>query len=379
MEGNGMKTFLTRKKLVVTLVIAGLLGATAWRQRKPFLASHYVARLSQAEDADRESWVAEVVALDEAAVPALLAALASGDKKTCANLESALVGLARNWGAEDPRSQALLEQVAVRFESLPVFAKNAALQIPVVILRKTPEKNKASPAVTRLAGELLTAATKAEGLRVAALHLAGAVVERVPHGQWLDVCRGLALQGLAAADVQTRAAAVQLVLRAPLRQENDLVTKVVPLLKDSAALVRKSALVVLGPARELVSDDDLLPLLHDPDDEVQNLCELALRGRGLQENHILLARLISDERPGARLEVLHHLREATDLEPGVWLRRLCQDPAPAVRAAAVRAAVSQSRVDLRSCLDEMAQQDPSPTVRQLAGHYLRRSPWKSGD
>jgi hypothetical protein len=147
---------------------------------------------------------------------------------------------------------------------------------------------------------------------------------------------------------------------------------VVPLLKDDAALVRKTALLAVGPARELVSDDDLLALLHDPDEEVQSLCELALRGRGLSETHISLARLIGDARPAARLQVLDHLREAGDLEPGVWLRRLCQDPAPAVRAAAVRAAVAQSHIDLRPCLSEMAQQDPSPTVRQLARHYLTR-------
>jgi hypothetical protein len=105
---------------------------------------------------------------------------------------------------------------------------------------------------------------------------------------------------------------------------------------------------------------------------VQNLCELALRSRGLTESHILLARLISDDRPSARLQVLRHLRDASDLDVGLWLRRLCQDSAPAVRAAAVRAAAAQSDVDLRQCLDEMAREDSSPTVRQLAGHYLSR-------
>src|SRR5207249_14769 len=146
-----------------------------------------------------------------------------------------------------------------------------------------------------------------EELRVSALQLAVALVERVPHGQWLEVCRALALSGLAAPEAATRVAAIQLVLRPPLRQENDVLARVVPLLKDSTAMVRKTALVALGPARELTSDDELLPLLHDPDEDVQNLCILALRSRGLQENHILLARLISDERPSARLKVLEHL------------------------------------------------------------------------
>jgi HEAT repeats len=372
-------TMLTRKNLVVALAILGLLGGIAWWQRKPLLARHYVQRLGQADEANRESWAASVIALDEAVVPSLLAALESADNKTCANLEFALVGLVRNWGPDDARSQALLEQVALHFGSLNEGAKNSVLQIPIVLLNKTPEKRNLPPLVTRLAGDLLSAAAEAKGLRVSVLRLAGALVEQVPHGQWLDLCRELAVKGLGASDVEARVAAIQLVLRPALRQENDLLAKVVPLLKDSVPSVRKTALLALGPAKDLISDDDLLPLLHDADDEVQNLCELALRSRGLQENHILLARLISDEQPSARLQVLEHLREATDLEPGVWLQLLCHDSSPAVRAAAVRAVASQPQVDLRNCLHEMAQQDPSPTVRQLAGHYLNRSRPKTDD
>jgi hypothetical protein len=320
-----MGNLLTRKKVLVMLAIAGVLGGIAWWQHKPLLARYYTQRLTQADEASREVWVARLVALDEAAVPSLLASLDNANRAIADDVALALVGLLRTWGPEDARSQAILEK----------------------------------------------AAAKVEALGVSKLHMAAALLEQAPQ-QWLEPCRGFALKGLRAADADTRVAAIQLVLRQPLRQDLDVLTKVVPLLKDSAAPVRKSALLALGPARELVSDDDLLPLLHDRDDDVQNLCELALRSRGLPENHILLARLISDERPSARLQVLQHLPAATDLEPGVWLRRLCLDPAPAVRAAAVRAAVSQSQADLRDCLDEIAQQDPSPTVRQLAGHYLTR-------
>jgi len=172
------------------------------------------------------------------------------------------------------------------------------------------------------------------------------------------------------AKADTRVAAIQVLLREPLRKDQELLTRIVPLLKDVSGPVRKAALVALGPARDIVGDDDLLPLLHDPDVEVQELCMIALNSRGLSENHLHLARLISDPRPAARLQVLHHLRGDTDLEPGVWLRRLSQDPAAAVRAAAVRAAAAQTRADLRDRLRDMAKEDPSPTVRELAGHYF---------
>jgi hypothetical protein len=374
-----MSKLLTRKKLVGTLAIFGILGAVAWSQWRPLWAQYCVQQLAQADDAGRDKWVTSVIALDESAVPALLACLQNADQNACENLRAALVELARKWGADDTRSGALLEQIASRFASFDVCAMNSALRCATVLARKTPGRENAPTMITHRAGELLTSAVKVEAVRPSALRLAGVLVEQTTDGELLELCRGLALEGLAAADADTRVAATELILRQPFRSQSDLLAKVVPLLRDDVAAVRKHALLAVGPVPELVSDDQLLPLLHDADDEVQNLGELTLRSRGLRESHILLARLITDERPSARLQVLQHLRDVTDLEPGVWLRRLCEDPAPAVRAAAIRAAASQSQVDLRQCLADMARQDPSPTVRELAGHYLSRSRPSVGD
>jgi hypothetical protein len=68
-----------------------------------------------------------------------------------------------------------------------------------------------------------------------------------------------------------------------------------------------------------------LRLLHDPDADVRLLCETVLRSRGFQGKHLKLARLITDPRPSVRLQVLEYLESDTDLEPGVWLRRLSVD------------------------------------------------------
>jgi len=38
---------------------------------------------------------------------------------------------------------------------------------------------------------------------------------------------------------------------------------------------------------------------------------------------------MTDPQPAVRLQVLEHLHEASDLDPGVWLRRLSHDSAPA--------------------------------------------------
>jgi len=364
---------MSRGKILGILASVGLLGAIAWWQSGPLLARYYTSQLSHAEEANRENWVARLLALDENAVPALLNGLQSADKKTYENIECVLVGLSRQWGPADPRSLTLLETVHARFDAFDTNAKNSVLQIPIVLLKKTRGNQNVPLGVTRLARDLLTASVNDEALRISALYLAGALVDHVPSEEWLSMARSLALAGLNSVDPDTRIVAMQLIMRPALRQETEIYAKLVPLLKDHSSKIRKTALLALGQMPTLVSEDDLLPLLHDPDDEVQNLCELALRGRGLPENHILLARLISDEKPSARLKVLGLLREATDLEPGVWLQRLCQDTEPAVRAAAIRAAVSQTQVDMSSCLRDMAQQDPSDTVRQLASYYLRRA------
>ena len=111
-----------------------------------------------------------------------------------------------------------------------------------------------------------------------------------------------------------------------------------------------------------------------PDADVRQLCEMALRGRGLQENHIRMARLMADHQPAVRMQVIDHLRETSDLDPGAWLRRLSHDPAPAVRAAAVRAAANQTQASLVDRIEQMAKNDPSPTVQQVARYYLSCQP-----
>jgi HEAT repeat protein len=162
-------------------------------------------------------------------------------------------------------------------------------------------------------------------------------------------------------------------IRLAQHPEIQLLDHVVPLLKDPAPEVRRAALLAVGDAPAVLATDDLLQWLHDPDAEVRRLCEGALRlARRLPEKHIRLGRLLTDQRPEVRIEVLACLRRDPDLEPGVWLRRLSHDPDAAVRAAAVRGMAEWELATLADRLGQMAQIDPSPTVRQLARYYLSR-------
>jgi hypothetical protein len=366
-----MNALLRSRRIWVALSLIALLSAGLTWQRQPLLAWYFARQLAAAPAEGRQAWLTRAVGLDETVVPDLVGWLSGADSSRADNVQAGLMALASRWGADDARSQRLAERLRVVFERCSVDGQRGALHVLAAVLRqKGPAR--LSVALSRAAGEVLCEAEKSAELREPALLLAAALVERVAPGQWLATCRALANQGLGATDAGTRLAAVQLMLCEPLRQERDLLAKVVPLLRDRSATIRRASLVALAPARELVSEDALLPLLHDEDVEVQHVCEVALRSRGLDESHILLARLISDEDPAARLRVLQHLGREADLSLGVWLRRLSQDSAAAVRAAAVRAVGIHPQLDLSERLREMAQGDPSETVRQNAQHYLRQ-------
>lgn len=342
-----------------------LLGIGAWFSHTALLAWFYARQVALATAEDRPAWVVRTAGLDEAALPALLAWL-DQDESACTNVELALLEMVRTW-TDAERPTRLAERLQADYDKISLPGRAAALHVLAALLRR---QSPSPPAVIRSAGAILDASARVEELRRPALLLAGALLERVSRGQWLDLCRALTAQGLGDAQPATRVAAAQVLLGEALRQDRALLGAVVPLLRDRSADVRCAALVALTPASEVVGTDTLLPLLHDEDPRVQQVCEAALRSRGLDENHLRLARLMSDESPAARLRVLQHLTRQPDLDVGLWLRRLTQDRAPAVRAAAVRAAGLNIDVDMTERLREMAEADPSETVRQNARHYL---------
>jgi HEAT repeat protein len=367
-----MKPWLPNPKLLAAAALAAVLaGGLCW-QRTALRTWYAVRQLAAADPEARDGCAERVAVLGEAALPAVLANLRSPDAQVCGNMAAALEALAGQGRADESPARAVVEGVAREFAHLSPAGQGCAVEVLTAVLQQ--EGPKILPGtVTGPAGDVLRAAAPQADLQYVVLTLAGALVERVPQGQWLAPCRALAEKGMTAEASQVRVAAVRLVLRGPLRQDVALLPKVVPLLRDPEPEVRRAALLALAPARDLVSEDDLLPLLHDDDAQVQVLCETALRSRGLHENHLLLARLISDESPRARLRVVQHLGQAADLEPTAWLRRLSHDAAPAVRAAAVRAAASYPHVDLADRLREMAAQDPSEDVRLTARHYLSKT------
>jgi HEAT repeats len=376
-----MKAILTSKKAWTALaLLAGLSALGVW-QHKPILAWYYVRQLGGAYPETREGWAKKVAALEEAAVPRLLDGLRDQDAMVCANMQYPLCLLAKKWGLDDPRALSLLEQVRSRFHDFsPAGQEKVLLMLTSLLhverggeggaeMQEEPPRP-LPPRLTTIVGAIMIDAEKTEDLRGAALLLAAELVDCVAPGQWTDVCQEMAERGLRHAAPGARVAALQLLGRGPMRRNKDVLPKALPLLGDPEPAVRKAALVALAPETDLARDEIFLPLLHDPDDEVQFWCETVLRKRGRSDDDIQIARLISHQDPAMRIRVPNLLQRMPDLNLASWLRQLSLDPAPAVRAAAVRAAGEHPHVDFTERLREMAERDPSAAVQQIASFYL---------
>jgi hypothetical protein len=198
------------------------------------------------------------------------------------------------------------------------------------------------------------------------LQLALSVLSRPCDPETLAIARGLAQKGLTADSVEVRVRAVTLCMQPGV----DLLTPLVPLLSDPAAEVRRAVVLALGPVPQAIGVEALLACLHDTDAQVGQLARSALIARGLQPEQVELGRLLTHTQVRVRLQVLDRLPEVPDLDPLVWLRRLSEDRAPAVRAATARALSGLPVTSGSDRLEEMARSDPSPTVARIARFYL---------
>lgn len=361
---------MRRRAILFALMLLAAAIVAGWLERTRLLSWYYLHELARAGDGERDAWIERVASLDVAAVPGLLACLGRGDERACANAAAALDRLAVVWGADSPKTADLAEQLVRVFPNRSSAGQQSVLKLQADWLQTGQQSLSQARTAARLLEEAGRAADR--DVRAQALELASRLLQQSVAAEVRDPCRALALAGLQDAEPANRARAVRLAQNPEL----NLLTRVTALLSDPDAAVRQAVVLAVGAASEdEVSTDELLRALHDPDADVRRLCEAALRSepRNFSEEQIKLSRLLTDARPVIRLQVLDYLVRRTDLEPGVWLRRLSHDPSPAVRAAALRTAAEQTQVDLTDRLDQMARGDPSPTVSQLARHYLAQS------
>ncbi|HXG13260.1 MAG TPA: hypothetical protein VNK04_26110 [Gemmataceae bacterium] len=363
----GKRRFLIGAAGVAVMLLAGVV----WLGRVPLLTWYYLHQLARAGGAERDAWAERIAGLGGAAVPGLLHLLEQQDSRVCGNARAALARLTERWQPDDPRWADLADRLAEAYPQQRVAGRECTLQQMAEWLRFDPARP--PEGMQSAAGRILAEVVRGDDREVegAALELAAALLASLPPPeQAVAICRELARRGLSSAEAENRVRAIRLTLYRGM----NLRPQVTPLLSDLRPEVRRAAMLAVGPAPEAIATDNLLPWLHDPDPDVRQLCEASLLARDdFRPEHLPLARLITSPQAAVRLQVLAYLQKDTSLEPGAWLRRLSHDPAPEVRAAAVRAAASQTMVDLSELIRERAQNDPSPTVSQLAWYYLRNS------
>ncbi len=310
--------------LLAVLVVGGY-GFLHWNELSARYAAH---RLRTAgTDDERSVWAAKLVAMGEAGMPEVVAVLKGEHPEWCLPTTVAIRNHLDGLTPADPRFSVCCRPLV---ESIPNF----------------------SPAGSEAALDLVPDFLKCAD--------AGAVPR----------CRELVQAGLGGKSPETRVRAVRLALRPEVR----MLTEVVPLLDDPTPEVRRAAMLAVGPPIEdgqpVIEDEALFRWLHDSDPDVRELCETSLRARGLSEEHLDLARKLSNPSPSERLRLLLDLRWPGEAvrDPGPWLERLGRDSDPAVRAGALRVAY-ECRVSFGAWASRIASTDPDPTVRRLAEYY----------
>jgi hypothetical protein len=359
----GKKAWIGGLALLVVLAAAFL----TWIERDQWWGRYAVYRLTRSDEAGRDLWIERVIEREAVGLPALVACLTQDDTRACSNAQAALERLAVRWPADDERRAKLTDQLADGFAHFSPPGRCATLELATSLTNSRAESTVSTTLTASMARLLTEAAHQTDSaIRTRGLALAEMMLQPAAQPEVVTACCELIQTCLQDNTAANRIRAIELGTQPPL----NLLAQVIPLLRDPAPEVRRAALLAVGPVPEVLGTDDLLAWLHDPDSGVRRLCEKALQGRGLRDDHIQLGRFLTAEDARTRLKVLDRLRQTTELEPGVWLRRLSQDSSPAVRAAALRAAMEFTQVDLRDRMEQVVQDDPSPTVRQLAAFYL---------
>jgi hypothetical protein len=358
------------------LIFAGcLIAATAWGvyERNWLMAEYAARRLTTATEADRQRWIDSLAGRPVEAERALMPYLHSTDSDACASCGVGLAELVRRWGPTAEATREVARRLTAEFDALPSLGKQQALLIAAAALTPLNEERPAAELAICFCRLLDSGVSRqSDELRPAVLLLAIRLTHqlRPANSDVLKTCRTLVNAGLGDKRPNCRSNAVRLAATPGV----DLLARIPPLLfgaaPDRSPEVRRTALVLIAQHEELASIEELLPLLHDNSFEIRVLCEKTLRSRGLTTRLIELARLMSDSQPAVRAQVPSKVLEFPDLDTQVWLSRLSRDPSPAVRAAVVRTVGEMEDFRLRERLHEMAANDPSPTVRELADYYL---------
>jgi len=254
----------------------------------------------------------------------------------------------------------------------PDDARGAAVTALERHLNEMPDNDAKAHAVAALVFDAF--ATADAGGKAALLRLVPGVLTRTGNTH-APKCRAAALDALALPDRAARLAALRLAIHPDIK----LRAEAVPLLNAPEPDVRAAALFAVATATDgevLLTEEELFRWLHDADAGVRRVCRDALLARDRTGSEIELARRLTSPDSNERLKLLLDLRYDDDVsDPAPWLERLGRDPEPGVRAGAARVAAELALARQAPCpawVGRIADTDPHPTVRSVAGYYRSR-------
>lgn len=279
---------------------------------------------------------------------------------------------------EAEEAVALLDALRIGFGKYNAAGKVAAIEaIGQILQRFTAEATPTSwsralrPAFEGLAAGL---ADRDPTVRVAACDLIAGLwvfapgctmtpAEEAELAAWKEGFHPLVVRRLEDAESACRAAAIRCLGRLPI---DEAAAPAVAGIRDGDFQVRYQTLVAFADRPRLLTDEAILPLLHDPVPDLGGLAERVLKARGLSQEQVGLGRLVSHARPDIRASAIPLLLKRDDIDPIVWLLHLTEDADASVRLQAVRALEGRITAEARQRLREMAAADESEEVRAAA-------------
>ena len=332
MAGGKKGGSLTPWVATAGLGLASAGGVLAWKHQE-LLTAWKVHQLPQAGIAEQRQILSSLAENPDLSTGWLLYSLSqSTSPEEAEALGQGLVQISENLSEEALDTH--VARAASLFKTMEPFAQaeTMAWLAKAFSNETSPTLNERRSTATR---RLLDSAYLSEenSVQAAALQMSVGILKQNPPPEVLG-----SIKQLVSAGAKSESSLVQIqAITVALNPKTDCLQEVAICLKSPHKEVRQAAILALGPASETIMDEVLLPSLHDEDQTIVHLTETALQARGLREDQIRLGKLMADPKPVKRLEVLDHLSATRDIDPMIWLKKMSNDPSPAVRAAAARA------------------------------------------
>lgn len=186
-------------------------------------------------------------------------------------------------------------------------------------------------------------------------------------GAWKEGLYPLVVRRLADPEPPVRQRAILALAALPIESK---AAPAIAYLNDANFTVRMAVLTGFASRSSLLTEEAILPLLHDPVPELAALAEHVLKTRGLSPDLIGLGRMVTHERPEMRASSIPELLKHDDIDPVVWLLRLSEDDDERVRLKSAEALGGRDHPDAQQRLREMAAADDSPAVRAAAAKLV---------